>query len=41
MTNTQIFSFVAVRRVYPWLAMLRDHLTNTMDAYQLNRFANG
>ena len=23
--------------VYPWLAMLRDHLTNTTDAYQLNR----
>ena len=27
--------------VYPWLAMLRGHLTNTTDAYQLNRFANG
>ena len=23
--------------VYPWLAMLRDHLTNTTDAYQLTR----
>ena len=40
-TCSQLFSFVEVRRVYPWLAMLRDHLTNTMDAYQLNRFANG
>ena len=42
-TITQSFSFVAVRalrRVYPWLAMLRDHLsdlTNTTDAHQLNR----
>ena len=40
-TCSQLFSFVEVRRVYPWLAMLRDRLTNTMDAYQLNRFANG
>ena len=23
--------------VYPWLAMLRDHLPTTTDAYQLNR----
>ena len=40
-TCSQLFSFVEVRRVYPWLAMLRDRLTNTTDAYQLNRFANG
>ena len=26
-----------VRRVYPWLAMLRDHLTHTTDADQLTR----
>ena len=40
-TCSQLFSFVEVRRVYPWLAMLRGHLTNTMDAYQLNCFAYG
>ena len=40
-TCSQLFSFVEVRKVYPWLAMLRDRLTNTTDAYQLNRFANG
>ena len=40
LTNTQIFSFVKVtslRGVCPWLAMLRDHLTYTTDADQLNR----
>ena len=36
-TCSQLFSLVEVRRVYPWLAMLRDRLTNTTDAYQLNR----
>ena len=25
-----------VRRVYPWLAIARDRLTDTTDAYQLN-----
>ena len=30
------FSFVEVRRVYPWLAIVRDRLTDTTDAYQLN-----
>ena len=46
-TCSQLFSLVevrALRRVTPWLAMLRDDLSdlpNTMDAYQLNRFANG
>ena len=37
LTNTQNFSLVEVRRVYPWLAMLRDHLTYTTDADQLTR----
>ena len=40
LTNTQIFSLVkvrALRGVTPWLAMLRDDLTYTMDAYQLDR----
>ena len=34
--NPISFSLVEVRRVYPWLAMLRDHLTDT-DAYQPSR----
>ena len=37
---TVIFDFFLIRGgkgVYPWLAMLRGHLTNTTDAYQLTR----
>ena len=34
---TQNFSLVEVRRVYPWLAMLRDHQTTTADTDQLTR----
>ena len=36
-TCSQLFSFVEVRRGYPWLAMLRDRLPTTTAAYQLNR----